>query len=107
MGIDNALGSDDWIFVSLFLIFWNIIPAILANILSRKTKFGNFFSYFIFVFLEILLFYLYIYNVSNKTGNELSSSPLILMVYLAIPIAFAFYPIYFFNKKILFSKKYD
>lgn len=105
MGIDNAFGSDDWIFVSLFLIFWNIIPAILANILSRKTKFGNFLSYLVFVFFEILLFYLYVYNVSNKAGNELSSSPLILMVYLAIPIAFAFYPIYFFNKKLLLLKK--
>ena len=105
MGIDNPFGSDDWIFVSFFLILWNIIPAILANILTRKTKFGNFFSYFVFVFLEILLFYLYIYSVSNKSGNELASSPLILMVYLAIPIAFAFYPIYFFNRKLWFLKK--
>lgn len=105
IGIGNPLGSDDWIFVSLFLIFWNVTPAILANILTRKTRIGNFFSYFVFVFLEIFLFYLYVYIVSNKTGNELSSSPLILMVYLAIPIAFAFYPIYFFNRNLLFLKK--
>ena len=105
MGIDNPFKSDDWILVSAFLILWNVIPAILANILTRKTKIGNFFSYLVFVVLEIFLFYLYVYNVSNKSGNELASSPLILMVYLAIPIALAFYPIYFFNRTIFFLRK--
>ena len=103
-GIESPLQSDDWIWVALFIILWTGIPALSSMLITVTTGFGQFKSYFFCVITELMLFYGYIHSVSNIEGNELASSPLILLVYIAIPLAIIYYPIFFFKKSWVLGK---
>lgn len=104
LGIESPLQSDDWLWVALFIMLWAGIPAFCSVVLSVITGLGQFKSYFLCVIVELAAFYGYIYSVSKIEGNELASSPLILLVYIAIPLAMIYYPIFFFKKRWILGK---
>jgi hypothetical protein len=104
LGIESPLQSDDWLWVALFIILWSGIPAFCAVVLSVTAGLGQFKSYLLCVIVELAAFYGYIYSVSKIEGNELASSPLILLVYIAIPLAMIYYPIFFFKKRWILGK---
>lgn len=100
--IQSPLASDDWYYVAGFLCIWGLIPALLAVITSAASRFSIRKSYILFSLLQMLFLYGYSYNISQQPDNELNSSPLILLVYLALPFAAIYYPMFFVGK--VFSK---
>lgn len=100
--IRYPLASDDWYLVAGFLSLWCLLPALLATIISAFSKVSRSKSYMLLGLLQVILLYAYSYHIAKQPGNELSSSPLILLVYLAIPVAAIYYPLFFIGKA--FSK---
>ncbi|CUB03699.1 hypothetical protein Ga0061065_104130 [Marinomonas fungiae] len=101
--IRHPLSSDDWLWVIYFLIFWNGVPAFIASVISGLTRLTDFKSYMICVFIQMLAFYIYMYKAANIEGNELASSPFILLIYMAIPLALIYYPVFFFKKSWIYK----
>lgn len=93
--ISYPLASDDWYLIAGFLSIWCVIPAVLATTISAFGKIARSKSYMVFGLLQVILLFAYSYNISQQTGNELGSSPLILLVYLAIPLTVVYYPLFF------------
>ena len=100
--ISYPLASDDWYLVAGFLSVWCLVPALLATVTSAFSKVSRCKSYMLLGLLQVILLYAYSYHIAKQPGNELSSSPLILLVYLAIPVAAIYYPLFFIGKA--FSK---
>ena len=100
--ISYPLASDDWYLVAGFLSVWCLVPALLATVISAFSKVSHSKSYMLVGLLQIMLLYGYSYHIAKQPGNELGSSPLILLVYLAIPVAAIYYPLFFIGKT--FSK---
>lgn len=101
-GISYPLASDDWYLVAGFLSVWCLAPALLATVISAFSKVSHSKSYMLIGLLQIMLLYGYSYHIAKQPGNELGSSPLILLVYLAIPVAAIYYPLFFVGQA--FSK---
>ena len=93
--ISYPLASDDWYLVAGFLSIWCLIPALLATLISVFSKVSRSKSYLLAGLLQVVLLYGYCYQISTQPGNELGSSPLILLVYLAILVAALYYPLFF------------
>lgn len=93
--IRYPLASDDWYLVAGFLSLWCLLPALLATIISAFSKVRRSKSYMLAGLLQVMLLYGYSYHIANQPGNELGSSPLMLLVYLAIPVAAIYYPLFF------------
>ncbi|GAB2907447.1 hypothetical protein [Rheinheimera gaetbuli] len=100
--ISYPLASDDWYLVAGFLSVWCLVPALLATVISAFSKVGHSKSYMLLGLLQVISLYAYSYHIAKQPGNELGSSPLILLVYLAIPVAVIYYPLFFVGKA--FSK---
>lgn len=100
--ISYPLASDDWYLVAGFLSVWCLAPALLATVISAFSKVSHSKSYMLVGLLQIMLLYGYSYHIAKQPGNELGSSPLILLVYLAIPVAAIYYPLFFVGQA--FSK---
>jgi hypothetical protein len=100
--IQSPLASDDWYYVAGFLCIWGLIPALLAVIITAASRFSIGKSYILCSLLQLLILYGYYYNLSQQPDNELSSSPLILLIYMAVPFAAIYYPMFFAGKA--FSK---
>jgi hypothetical protein len=96
--ISYPLASDDWYLVAGFLSVWCIVPALLATVVSAFSNVSRSKSYLLLGLLQVMLLYGYSYHIANQPGNELGSSPLILLVYLAIPVAAIYYPLFFTGK---------
>lgn len=93
--ITYPLASDDWYLVAGFLSVWCLVPALLATLISALSKVSQSKSYILAGLLQVILLYAYSYHIHKQPGNELGSSPLILLVYLAIPVAAIYYPLFF------------
>lgn len=100
--ITYPLASDDWYLVAGFLSVWCLVPALLATVISAFSKVSHSKSYILAGLLQVILLYGYSYHIAKQPGNELGSSPLILLVYLAIPVAAIYYPLFFVGRA--FSK---
>ena len=100
--VHYPLASDDWYLVAGFVSVWCLVPALLATVTSAFSKGSRSKSYMLLGLLQVILLYAYSYHIAKQPGNELSSSPLILLVYLAIPVAAIYYPLFFIGKA--FSK---
>lgn len=93
--VSYPLASDDWYLVAGFLSIWCLLPALLATIVSAFSQVSLGKSYMLAGLLQMILLYGYSYQIANQPGNELGSSPLMLLVYLAIPVAAIYYPLFF------------
>jgi hypothetical protein len=100
--IRYPLSSDDWYLVAGFMSIWCFVPALLATIISAFSKLSRSKGYMLAGLLQVILLYAYSYHIANRPGNELGSSPLMLLVYLAIPVTAIYYPLFFVGKA--FSK---
>lgn len=100
--ISYPLASDDWYLVAGFLSVWCLVPALLATVISAFSKVSHSKSYILAGLLQVILLYGYSYHIAKQPGNELGSSPLILLIYLAIPVAAIYYPLFFVGRA--FSK---
>ncbi|WP_215396763.1 hypothetical protein [Rheinheimera oceanensis] len=96
--ISYPLASDDWYLVAGFLSVWCLVPALLATVISAFSKVSHSKSYILAGLLQAILLYGYSYHIAKQPGNELGSSPLILLVYLAIPVAAIYYPLFFVGR---------
>jgi hypothetical protein len=96
--IAYPLASDDWYLVAAFLSVWCLIPALFATVISAISNVSRNKSYMLLGVLQVMLLYGYSYYIAKQPGNELGSSPLILLVYLAIPVAAIYYPMFFVGK---------
>jgi len=99
-GVHYPLASDDWYLVAGFLCIWCLVPALLATIISAISKVSRGKSYMMAALLQVILLYGYSYHIANQPGNELGSSPLMLLVYLAIPVAAIYYPLFFVGRAL-------
>lgn len=96
LGIDYTLVSDDWYLVSGFLSLWCAMPAVLAVVFHAfYPRMARFRAYCMMVMIQILLLYGYCYYVTTLPDNEFASSPILLLVFAALPIALIYYPLYF------------
>jgi hypothetical protein len=96
--ISYPWASDDWYLVAGFLSIWCLVPALLATVTSAVSKVSRSKSYMLLGLLQVMLLYGYSCYIAQQPGNELGSSPLILLIYLAIPIAAIYYPLFFVGK---------
>lgn len=96
--IHYPLASDDWYLVAGFLSLWCLLPALLATVINAFSKLSRSKSYMLAGLLQVILLYAYSYHIANQPGNELGSSPLMLLVYLAIPVAAIYYPLFFVGR---------
>ena len=93
--VQYPLASDDWYLVAGFLSIWCLIPALLATLISAFSKVSHSKSYLLAGLLQVVLLYGYCYQIATQPANELGSSPLLLLVYLVIPVAAIYYPMFF------------
>lgn len=93
--ITYPLASDDWYLVAGFVSVWCLVPALLATVISAFSKVSHSKSYMLLGLLQVMLLYGYSYHIAKQPGNELGSSPLILLIYLAIPLTAIYYPLFF------------
>ena len=93
--ITYPLASDDWYLVAGFVSVWCLVPALLATVISAFSKVSHSKSYMLLGLLQVISLYAYSYHSAKQPGNELGSSPLILLIYLAIPVAAIYYPLFF------------
>ncbi|MBU1312054.1 MAG: hypothetical protein KKE30_21225 [Gammaproteobacteria bacterium] len=96
--VHYPLASDDWYLVAGFLSIWCFVPALLATLVSAFSKISLGKSYMLAGLLQVILLYGYSFHIANQPGNELGSSPLMLLVYLAIPVAAVYYPLFFVGR---------
>ena len=94
--IDYALAGDDWYLVAGFISLWCAIPALLtAGFHALYPRVKRFRVYCVMAMIQIFLLYGYCYYVTTLPDNEFASSPILLLVFAALPIALIYYPLYF------------
>lgn len=98
--VHYPLASDDWYLVAGYLSLWCLVPALLATIISAFSRVSRSTGYMLAGLLQVILLFGYSYQISNQPDNELGSSPLMLLVYLAIPVAAVYYPLFFVGRPL-------
>ncbi|WDE03870.1 hypothetical protein SG34_021210 [Thalassomonas viridans] len=95
----ERLKSDDPFWVALFLSAWCIIPAIPASIAQfMKDKRTRLIIYWATTVIQAVGLYLAGYMMSLDPESEIASSALPLLVWLTIPLAALYYPLFFYGK---------
>ncbi|WDE09113.1 hypothetical protein SG34_030570 [Thalassomonas viridans] len=95
----ERLKSDDPFWVALFLSAWCIIPAIPASIAQfMRDKRTRLVTYWTVTIIQAVGLYLAGYVMSLDPESEVASSALPLLVWLTIPLAGLYYPLFFYGK---------
>ncbi|MGF1687079.1 hypothetical protein L4C36_10325 [Photobacterium japonica] len=95
-GIPYPLVGDDWYLVAGFLSIWCASPAVLTVVFHAiYPRMARFKTYCVIAIIQILILYGYCYYVTMLPDNEFASSPILLLVFAALPIALIYYPLYF------------
>ncbi|WDE13336.1 hypothetical protein [Thalassomonas haliotis] len=95
----DRLKSDDPFWVALFLSAWCIIPAIPALIAQfMKDKRTRLITYWVITVIQAAGLYLAGYMMSLDPESEVASSALPLLVWLTLPLASLYYPLFFYGK---------
>jgi len=97
-GVDFPLLSTDIFLVTGFVVVWCLIPATVSYWIAALA--GRWPLGIIYLVTSVLgcgLLYFYLYRLSQAPGSELASSPLILMVWLALPLYALYYPLFFWG----------
>jgi len=94
----ERLRSDDPIWLALFLSFWCLIPAIFSYIIDlvNNKKFKKY-PYIISAIIQSIVLYCLVNFMSQQPNSEVQSSIFPMLVWITLPLAALYYPMFFYN----------
>lgn len=94
----ERLRVDDPIWLALLLSLWCIIPAIPAYLIQIiKDKKTRKLTYFIITIIQAIALYFAVNYMAQQPNSEIGSSILPMLVWLALPLAAFYYPLFFYD----------
>lgn len=92
------LRGDDPIWLALLLSLWCIIPAIPAYLTEIvKGKKIRKLTYFVITIIQAITLYFAVDYMAQQPNSEIGSSVLPMLVWLSLPLAALYYPLFFYD----------
>lgn len=102
----NPFLSDDWFWVALFISGWCLVPSVITFCVSEYRYQSAVKRLYAFVTtLQFIALLFYVRSITAIADNELSSSPLLLLIWLAVPLAWLYFPIFFWGRAVTLFKR--
>ncbi len=94
----ERLRADDPIWLALLLSLWCIIPAIPAYLTEIvKGKKIQKLTYFVISIIQVIALYFSVDYMAQQPNSEIGSSILPMLVWIALPLAALYYPLFFYD----------
>lgn len=96
----ERIRSDDPIWLALFLSFWCLIPTIPSYIIEliKNEKYKKY-TYIISAIIQSIALYFFVGFISQQPNSEVQSSIFPMLVWIALPLAALYYPMFFYDLK--------